>query len=553
VSAQILPLRPYQRVAVDAAHGAWARGMRRPAEVLFTGAGKTVIFAHLGVEWLAVNPGRRVLVLAHTTELVDQAIAKFRSVAPGLRIGRVQADANETLARIIVASVATLRSERRRRMLRDVGLIIVDECHHAVATTYREILSHYGALGPAVGAVAIGFTATMTRADDLSLGDVWQDVVHAESITDGIMGGYLVRPRGIHVHVDDLDLSQVRTSRGDYREGDLGEAIENSLAPKAIARAVAEHADSRKILLFAPTVHSAEVIGDALRAAGRSVGLVHGAMSAGARRDALDAFRAGSTQILCNCMVLTEGFDEPAADCAVIARPTKSPGLYIQIAGRVLRPYPGKTDALLLDVVGASLKHTLVSALDLFGVGKAKTENDQAREDPEDLDEGQQDARGALFGGLDGNLIATEVDLFTGSPMAWLRTRAGVFFLAAGERYIAIVPGADAGTYDVTAMHATVRHTGRWIVQGVEDLAYAMAWAEGEVTPYEKTIASKARAWRAKSPTDKQRARAAGLRLTIPDGARSGEVSAMITLALASNRIDPYLPDYMKAGRHAAR
>src|SRR6185369_3364529 len=168
---------------------------------------------------------------------------------------------------------------------------------------------------------AVGFTATMVRADSAALGDIWQDVVYTRSIAEMIHEGYLVRPRGVHVQVDDLDLSKVRTSGGDFREGELGEAIEASMAPTAVAKAITEHADERRILLFAPTVSSATVIGDAIEASGRSVGLIHGGLPPGERRAVLDRFRSGQTQVLSGCMVLTEGFDEPAADCVVIARP----------------------------------------------------------------------------------------------------------------------------------------------------------------------------------------------------------------------------------------
>jgi superfamily II DNA or RNA helicase len=564
----LLELRSYQREAVDQIHAAHRRGMARPAEVLFTGAGKTVIFSHLSLEWLAANPGRRVLILVHTQELLDQALGKLRSVAPGLRVGAVQAQRNETLAQVIVATVQTLRSENRRAMLRNVGLVIVDECHHAVAVTYRTVLNHFGCFGGdnrsgGAPAVAAGYTATMVRGDALALGDVWQDVVYTRTIAEGIADGFLVRPRGLHVQVDDLDLSRVRTSGGDYREGDLGAAIEQSLAPEAIAKAVAEHASDRKIILFAPTVRSAEVIGDALRASGRSVGLVHGALPNGERRGVLDAFRADFTGIVANCMVLTEGFDEPSANCLVLARPTKSQGLYIQMAGRVLRPFPGKSDALILDVVGATKLHGLVSGIELFGEApkepKEKSDDWDDLEDPDELDEGQQDARTSL--GLDGPLVATEVDLFAASSARWLRTRAGVFFLPAGDRYIAILPAAPATPeqwmlhfsgrgggigYDVVSMHKDRLYTERAIHRGVPDLSYAMAWAEQDVTPGEKTTAAKDRSWQARPPTDKLRAFAAKLSIFVPPGAKMGEVSNMITLALATRRIDAHLPAYLK-------
>ena len=561
----MLALRDYQRDGVEAVLGAFDRGMRRPAVVWPTGAGKTVGFAHIASQWLAANPGRRVLALAHTTELVDQMISKFRSVAPGVRVGRVQAHANETLARIVCASVQTLRAENRRRMIRDVGLIIVDECHHAVASTYLQILEHYGALGPqrADSAVAVGFTATMMRGDDKSLGAIWQDIVHQVSIGDMIAAGYLVRPRGLHIEVDNLDLSAVRVSRGDYHEGQLGAAIEESLAPQAIAKAVAEHAPDRKLILFAPTVSSAGVIADALNASGRPTGLIHGGMAPGARKAVLDAYRARETPILANCQIATEGFDDPETDGVVIARPTRSPVLYRQMAGRALRPWPGKFDALLLDVVGATKAHSLVSGVELFGEKpevkepvqrEMLDELDIGLEDPEELAPGQQDARAALLEGRDGPLVATEVDLFAGSTMAWLRTRAGVFFIEAGERYIAILPGRPGSAaawldhfggrrpfcgFDVIAVAKRGPLERREIVGGVEDLAYAMAWAEGAVTAVEKTTATKERAWRAKSPSTKQRAQAEQLRIFIPPGARQGEVSNMVSLVLASRRIDP--------------
>ena len=564
----LLKLRDYQRDAVDAIHAAHRRGMVRPAEVLFTGAGKTVIFSHLSLEWLQANQGRRVLILVHTQELLDQALAKLRSVAPGLRIGAVQASRNETLAQVIVATVQTLRSANRRAMLRNVGLVIVDECHHAVAITYRTVLNHFGCFGGenqsgGAPALAAGYTATMMRGDALALGDVWQDVVYTRTIADGIADGFLVRPRGLHVQVDDLDLSRVRVSAGDYQQGDLGRAIEESLAPEAIAKAVVEHASERKMILFAPTVSSAGTIAEALMGAGVPTGLVHGGLGAQERRRVLDAYRGRETTILASVMVPTEGFDDPETDGIVLARPTKSQGLYIQMAGRALRPHPGKLDALILDVVGATKLHGLVSGIELFGEApkepKDLLEGDELLEDLDELDEGQQDARLAL--GLNGPLVATEVDLFAASSARWLRTRAGVYFLPAGDRYIAIYPAAPispeqwlahfAGTgggvgYDVVTMHKNQLHTERAIHRGVPDLSYAMAWAENDVTAKERTTAGKGRSWQAMKPSEKTRRLAEQLQIFVPPGAKMGEVSNMITLALATRRIDAHLPAYLR-------
>lgn len=555
-----LTLRPYQRDAVRATQGAWGRGMKRPAIVLPTGVGKTVVFSGLAAEWRAAA-GTRVLVLAHRTELIEQAAAKLRSVAPHLSVGIVKGNRNETLADVIVASVQTLAgrpaSERRRQMLRDIGLVIVDECHHAAADSYLTILQHFGCFEPAgIGAYALGVTATMVRGDSKALGDVWQDVVYEMPVSEAIAAGWLVRPRGKLIRVDDLDLSQVRKSHGDYREADLGAALEASMAPELIAKAVVEHAAGMPTIVFAPTVASAHVIGEALSSVGRQIGTVYGAMGDDARRSILGQFEADSIDLLSNCMVLTEGFDSPKVACVVIARPTTNGGLYRQMVGRALRPYPGKTGALVLDVVGASKRHSLSAHVNLFGDELVFDKADQVEDLADELDELEADGEETLASALDldremvyatGPVVVEEVDLFHGSTHQWLRTYGGVWFLAAGDRYIAIVPGQRAGTYDVTAMHRYQRGTGRWVIQGVEDRSYAMAWAEGEVTPTETTTARKELRWRKNAPSDKQRSMAARYGIVIMDGMTSGEVSNLLGQAMASARIDPITQALVRA------
>lgn len=572
MSANVLRPRPYQREAVDAGLNALlGRGRpqrRRAATVLPTGAGKTVVLATAADEWIDAHPTDRVLVLAHRDELLTQAQSKFHDVAPGLRTGIVKANQNETLAKIIIGSVQTLRNENRCRMLRDVGLIIVDECHHATAASYRSILSYFGALDDPTTvarqqgrpARALGYTATMSRGDGAALGDIWEEIVYMRTIADMIGEGFLVRPRGERVFVPDLDMSTVRKTRGDYNEGDLGRALEGSLAPSAIAEALRKLAPDKPFISFAPTVASAMAIADALREARFSCETVWGDMPLSDRRRILQDFRDGRIQGLSNCGVLTEGTDLPMAEVCIIARKTLHAGLYIQMAGRVLRPYPGKDSALIIDVVGASERHSLIAPVELFGED-VKTE--PAFCELCDLDMHTCPGCGASVKhgkvgcelcspeeyeaagrGLDDQEYVTgpihheTVDLFHGSASMWMRTYAGVWFLPAGERYIAIVPGSRPGSYSVTAMHKSRRGTGRWIIEDVDDIGYAMAWAEREVQPAEHTLALKERDWRARKPTQKMRDFAGQLRLPIPEGATGGEVSALITRAIASGRID---------------
>lgn len=553
----MIELRDYQREAIEAYRRAWSEGVQRPALVLPTGAGKTVIMAH-GIAQVQAAEGGRDLVIAHRTELIEQTAAKLRDVLGGARsVGVVKAQRNETLANVVVASVQTLASDFRRRQLYDVARVTVDECHHATATSYVKTLDHFGCFREG-GARALGVTATMSRGDDATLGDIWQDVVYERSIAWMISHGWLVRPRGILVRVQGLDLSQVARTRGDYREGALGQALEDALAPEAVAKAMTEHVPpgSRQTILFAPTVHVTELFAEALIAAGYVVRVVTGAMPADERAQALQDFRDGAVQVLCNCMVLTEGTDLPMASCIVIARPTRHAGLYVQMAGRGLRLWPGKDDMLLLDVVGASRRHGLGASIELFGEQSALDALDEIeRDEREQLDDDEitLDAIGETLGAGDvadpswtnGPITSEIVDLFHGSGSAWLRTNAGVWFLPAGDWYVAILRAAAYGGtgYTVVRLHKDAREMkrSRFVAENVSDLSYAMAYAESDITGEERSTAAKSRAWRKLAPTDKQLHAAARFGINAGLGMTRGELSALISVAAASWRIDPYL------------
>jgi superfamily II DNA or RNA helicase len=543
-----LTLRPYQIEAREAVEAAWLRGVQRPAVVLPTGAGKTVNIADLSDRWVGrhrMSAKQRVLVLAHRDELIEQAAAKIRTMAPTLRVGIVKAERDNCTADVVVASVQTLRNERRRHRIVHVGLVVIDECHHATADTYRLIMEHYGCFSE-YGARLVGFTATLSRSDGVSLGDIWQDVVYVKGIAEMVRDGYLVRPRGIRIQVSDLDLGRVRKSRGDYADGALGKALEGSLAPQRVAEAYQEHAAARQGILFAPTVSCAETYGAALATVGLKSELVHGEMPAGARRDALERFRQGETQILSNCMVLTEGTDLPMASTIVVGRPTKSQGLYTQMVGRGLRLWPGKSDALVLDVVGASARNALVTPVELFGDKLAELETEEERQELEalkeiELDTGEEivtkTAEEQIF--IDGYMTAVEVDLFHNSRSAWRRTYGGINFLPAGDRLIVLKP-QDNGLWGVVWCHKFQRLSG-WVAQDVADMGYAMAFAEANVSQSEQLTASRERAWRAKPVSEKQKNFARRYGIIVHEGMRGGELSELLDTAIGSARIDPYL------------
>lgn len=545
-------LRNYQTAAVEAIEAGWATGIRRPAVVLPTGAGKTVVFAAL-IDRFLRGRGGRALVLAHRDELVSQAVSKIRSVAPHLRVGVVKAERDEVRAEVVVASVQTLRSAARRVRLRDVGLVVVDECHHAVAETYLAILRWYGALPErgepeqgdmTRGAVAVGVTATMIRGDKLALGDVWQKVVYEKPIAAMIRDGYLTEPKGVRVKVSDLDLGKVRQSGGDYAEGALGDALEESMAPSAVARAWGRFAPGLPGFLFTPTVSAAYTFGEALNETGASTAVVHGELPVTERRAAVDQFNEGKLQVLSNCMVFTEGTDIPRATVAGIARPTRNPGLYLQMVGRVLRPYPGKERAVVLDVVGVAARHPLVSLVDLLG-GK----EDEVDEDGLDIDLKPEDEETEGAGldepvYVDGELVAEEVDLFAGSRLRWIRTALGVPFLSLKTRIIAVVPGPVAGTWDVVHMDKYRVGSSAWLARGVEDFGYAMGHAEDAVTFEERSIISREVKWRTRQPSERQQTYARRLGVAWDGIMNAGQLGDGMAYVEGTRRIDSLIPAY---------
>ncbi|GAB2732576.1 DEAD/DEAH box helicase [Streptomyces bullii] len=513
--------RPYQAEAIQALIDGWAGPHNRLAVVLPTGAGKTVVFSNLVHQMLDTLGGRRALVIAHREELLEQAAAKLRAVDPSLRVGIVKAERDEHHdVDVIVASVQTLAVQKRREAIRDVGLVIVDECHHAAARTYMEVLQHFGAWD---GVPVAGFTATMTRTDG-GLAEVWEDVVFTLDILDMISDGYLCDVRGKRITVDTLDLDKVKTRNGDLVEGQLGQALEDSGALDAIAKAYVDHATDRPGVVFTPTVATAQAAAEAMRAAGISAAPVWGDMGRDDRRATLARYEAGDVQVLTNCMVLTEGFDAPHTSCIVVARPTKSPGLYVQMVGRGLRPAPGKSDALLLDVMGASTRHKLASMVDLTAreIGQAE-EGKSLRQVAEEAVAAEK--RRALVAHIE----AEEFNLFGASAIRWLRTEDGTWFIRlTSAMFLFLVRDPGTRLYrmrrwtEADGVHPPRDDTAR-------PLPEALAWLEqqAKVLAPGAFVARQAR-WRMGQPSPKQLGLCRRLGIQVPRGSTAGDVADLI-------------------------
>jgi DNA repair protein RadD len=345
-------LRPYQAEVIARFHAEVTVGRRRCLMVAPTGAGKTVIAG--AIIAATASSGGRVLFLAHRRELIQQASAKLHAV--GVDHGIIQAGfPTRPGERVQIASIQTLhaRAVRSNRIeMPPADLVVVDEAHHARATTYAQILSAYP------NAIILGLTATPCRGDGRGLGNAFDSIIECPPIAELITAGYLVGTRVYAPCRPDLD--GVRIQAGDYVENQLAERMNTKQLVGDIVTHWLRHAERRKTVVFAAGVAHSVHIRDEFRQAGVRAEHLDGATPAEERDGILAGLADGAVEVVTNAMVLTEGWDCPEASCLILARPTRHMGLYRQMVGRVLRPAPGKTDALILDHAGAVFEHGFV-------------------------------------------------------------------------------------------------------------------------------------------------------------------------------------------------
>lgn len=374
-------LRPYQQQARDRIHAEWDAGHTRTLLVLPTGTGKTIVFASVAAD--QVRAGDRVLILAHRGELLEQAADKLqRSTGLVSAVEKAESTCLDSWFRVVVGSVQTLqRTARLERFPQDYfGTIIIDEAHHAITDGYRRILDYFS------GAKVLGVTATPDRGDMRNLGEVFDSLAFEYKLTDAIKEGYLCKIMAQTIPLQ-LDITSVTMSGGDYAVGDLGTALDPHL--EQIAAEMARRCKSRKTVVFLPLIKTSQKFRDLLNTYGFRAAEVNG--QSDDRRQVLADFDAGKYNVLCNSMLLTEGWDCPSVDCVVVLRPTKVRSLYSQMVGRGTRLSPGKTDLLLLDFLWMTDRHELCRPADLVcedrAVARQMTETLAETGCPEDIEE----------------------------------------------------------------------------------------------------------------------------------------------------------------------
>lgn len=527
-----LPLRPYQREALDAIHAAEARGVSRALVALPTGSGKTVLFAHL----ITGRPGR-ALVLAHRDELLAQAAGKLRVVDPGAEVGIVKAERDEAGAEIVVASIQTLARASRLARVGGFATVVVDEAHHAAADTYVAVLRHLGSFAPD-GPLTVGVTATPERADDRALGAVWEEIVYQRGIVEMVAEGYLCDLRGQVVGTD-ADLSRLKVRHGDLIDAEVSDELIRSGALAQIAGAYVQYASERKGLAFLPSVETAHLLAAELATRGVAAEALDGTTPAEERRAILARLRTGQTQVVANCAVLTEGFDEPSIACVLVARPTRSKVLYRQMVGRGTRKAPGKTDCLILDLAGVTARHDLATVAALAELdpadleGKTLTEALAAKRAAEGDLEGSGESGGEETLRLPG--VTAAVPLFR-SLMRWVPAGHAYVLNAGPGAMVKLVP-AEGDTWRVEGHRRG--SPPKTLAEGLS-LEYAQGLGEDVVRRLGASqLAQADAAWRNRPARPKQLAALARWRVRVPEGITSGEASDLLTAKIAAVKGEP--------------
>lgn len=344
-----MQLRPYQEEAKDAILKEWEDGNKKTLLVLPTGTGKTVVFSKVAEE--RVKVGDRVLVLAHRGELLDQASDKLLQ-STGLRcaVEKAEDSSLDSWYRVVVGSVQSMMRDKRLNQFKPdhFDTIVVDEAHHSISDSYQKVLNYFS------NANVLGVTATPDRGDMRNLGTYYESLAYEYTLPKAIKEGYLSPIKALTLPLK-LDISGVKQQAGDFSTRDLGNALDPYL--EAIAEEMVQHCSDRKTVVFLPLINTSQKFTEILNKKGFRACEVNGESKD--REEKLKDFDEGKYNVLCNSMLLTEGWDCPSVDCVIVLRPTKVRSLYSQMVGRGTRLHPGKDHLLLLDFLWHTERHEL--------------------------------------------------------------------------------------------------------------------------------------------------------------------------------------------------
>ena len=382
-----MELRPYQKEAKEAIFEQWDSGVSKTLLVLPTGCGKTVVFAKVTEE--CVRQGDRVLILAHRGELLEQAADKLmKTTGLGCALEKAESSCQGSWFRVVVGSVQTLMREKRLNSFDPFyfNTIIIDEAHHCISDSYQRVLQHFP------HAHVLGVTATPDRGDMRNLGAYFESLAYEYTLPKAIKEGYLSPIKALTIPLK-IDMSSVSVQAGDFKASEIGTALDPYL--QGIAEEMQKYCMDKKTVVFLPLVKTSQKFKEILNEKGFKAAEVNGESKD--RAEVLETFDKGEYNVLCNSMLLTEGWDCPSVDCVIVLRPTKVRSLYSQMVGRGTRLCEGKSHLLLLDFLWHTERHELCHPADLIcekkEVARKMTENLEGTAGcPMDLEEAERKA-----------------------------------------------------------------------------------------------------------------------------------------------------------------
>jgi len=453
-----IELRPYQEECIKLILNAYEQDPHgTELLVLPTGAGKTICFVQV-ISELSKKYGLNALVVAHRDELLDQAADKYRMMKPDAIIGKVGSGRHEYGGEVTVASVATISRPEHIKRLKQFGydLVIIDEAHHVAANGYQAVLDALQ------DSFKLYVTATSERLDSKPIID--KAPLYLASIIDMIRDGFLCDVKAIAIKTH-ISLDELHTQAGDYKQDELEQAIDTPARNNRVVDAYREHADGRRTLCFGVTVAHAAHLTQAFTLQGVSAALVTGETPLEARRAIYADLRSGKVKIICNVLVLTEGFDEPKIECIIMARPTQSRALYVQCIGRGLRLAPAKENCIILDLTDNCLKHRL-EPQSLKKILNKNIKDDESLIEAIEREEQENAEHEVRIRKLkDRRDKDIKVDLL--EKLIWQERTDGMFILEVGpmKHRIALVPCKDGyeGNYAVWARLAPDFEGQKWL------------------------------------------------------------------------------------------
>jgi superfamily II DNA or RNA helicase len=546
-------LYPFQREAKEAVLRHWENGNRAALIAMPTGSGKTIVFSDILQSSLSGTKDRG-LVLVHRDELLRQAVEKFDLVWPGVKLSTVDATRDNFAGQVTIASVMSIA--RRLHKMPRIHRVVTDEAHHAPARSWLKIYNRIGELLPDWR--HLGVTATPIRTKGASdLEAIFGKPVYVKSIFELIVEGYLSPLKGMEVKTQ-ISVEDVGIQAGDFIAEQLSRVINTKERNRLVIENYLELAADRKALVFAADLNHAKSLAETFKAQGVSAACVSGETPLTMRRSFLEKLRSGELKVIVNCMVFTEGFDEPSLDAILVARPTRSLVLYCQMIGRGLRPYPGKQNCLFIDFVDNSSKHRLISMQDLLMFYQTKqTEKNIAEllarklaKDRQNSRAGEKGSRSPVVDLNPANLpllvslenlssSAREIDLFGLDAFAWYKAGASHYVQVNETLSLAVRPARDGTGHILYGVFPKAGFYAPFLDEPVEfDLAYGCGNAY--LFDYgDRRLATKGAEWRNGKPTDIQRDLFQRLRDKVKDisagsisfaepGAKKGEYGAAI-------------------------